>query len=151
MNSSFNSHFHKPFWLSITQPIRTFDLSYALFFLEVTGAPADDHDLGDVALFQMNACVCSVLFTCDTEPPLLQENTFVSVWRISWVCHLERWSKLCGAENTCLSRCNRCGCRYLFSSSLSFFDLSQEESFSYFFYSLIIWDTKILLLSKLCS
>jgi len=57
----------------------TFDLSYALFFLEVTGAPADYHDLEDVALFQMNACVCSVLFTCDTEPPLLQENTFVSV------------------------------------------------------------------------
>lgn len=70
---------HLPIFIYLYLLLRTFDLSYALFFLKVTGAPIDDHDLGDMVLFHMNACVCSVLFTCDTEPPLLQKNTFVSV------------------------------------------------------------------------
>jgi hypothetical protein len=57
------------------------DMSYALFFLEVStdGAGPDDFDLGDIALFYVNACICSTSFTCDDPAPTIQENTLISV------------------------------------------------------------------------
>ena len=56
-------------------------MTYALFFLSVdtNGATVDDFDVDDIALFQINVCVCMNSFACDDQVPVMQENSAISV------------------------------------------------------------------------
>ena len=56
-------------------------MTYALFFLsvETNGATVDDFNVDDIALFEVNACVCMNSFACDNPVPVMQENSAISV------------------------------------------------------------------------